>query len=124
VTDHATPVGSGTVARTKRILVEKRAEAAVIAWIRQQTTGYDGMAIPRVKGKRREVRRMLARRSQECWTATAVGRRCRGVPAAAGVGGLLSRNASRMTVGSTSVPPDIGDTTWPSNSSESYSLLI
>src|SRR5262249_36624622 len=65
VTDHATPVGSGTVARTKRIPVERRAEAAVIAWMRHQTTGYDGMAIPRVKGKRREVRRMLARRSQE-----------------------------------------------------------
>jgi hypothetical protein len=65
VTDHATPVGSGTVARTKRIPVEKRAEAAVIAWMRHQTTGYDGMLIPRVKGKRREVRRLLARRSQE-----------------------------------------------------------
>ena len=45
VTDHATPVGSGTVARTKRIPVEQRAEAAVIAWMRHQTTGYDGMAI-------------------------------------------------------------------------------
>lgn len=65
VTEHATPVGSGTVARTKRIPVEERAEAAVIAWMRHRTTGYDGMAIPRVKGKRREVRRMLARRSQE-----------------------------------------------------------
>ncbi len=65
VTAHATPVGSGTVARTKRIPVEQRAEAAVIAWMRHQTTGYDGMVIPRVKGKRREVRRMLARRSQE-----------------------------------------------------------
>jgi hypothetical protein len=65
VTEHATPVGSGTVARTKRIPVEQRAEAAVIAWLRHRTTGYDGMVIPRVKGKRREVRRMLARRSQE-----------------------------------------------------------
>jgi hypothetical protein len=65
VTDHATPVGSGTVARTKRIPVEQRAEAAVIAWLRHQTTGYDGMVVPRVKGKRREIRRMLARRSQE-----------------------------------------------------------
>jgi hypothetical protein len=65
VTDHATPVGSGTVARTRRIPVEQRAEAAVIAWMRHQTTGYDGMAIPRVRGKRREVRRLLARRSQE-----------------------------------------------------------
>jgi Uncharacterized conserved protein (DUF2293) len=65
VADHATPVGSGTVARTKRIPVEERAEAAVIAWMRHRTTGYDGMAIPRVKGERREVRRMLARRSQE-----------------------------------------------------------
>ena len=65
VTDHATPVGSGTVARTKRIPVEQRAEAAVIAWMRHSTTGYDGMVIPRIKGKRREVRRMLARRSHE-----------------------------------------------------------
>jgi hypothetical protein len=65
VTDHATPVGSGTVARTKRIPVEQRAEAAVIAWMRHQTTGYEGMMIPRVKGKRREVRRILARRSHE-----------------------------------------------------------
>ena len=65
VTEHATPVGSGTVARTKRIPVEQRAEAAVSAWMGHRTTGYDGMAIPRVKGKRREVRRMLARRSQE-----------------------------------------------------------
>jgi hypothetical protein len=37
----------------------------VIAWMRHRTTGYDGMAIPRVKAERREVRRMLARRSQE-----------------------------------------------------------
>lgn len=65
VTDHATPVGSGTVARTSRIPVEHRAEAAVIAWMRHRTTGYEGMVIPRVKGKRREVRRLLARRSQE-----------------------------------------------------------
>ena len=65
VADHATPVGSGTVARTKRIPVEQRAEAAVIAWMRHQTTGYDSMPIPRVKGKRREVRRLLAQRSNE-----------------------------------------------------------
>lgn len=63
VTTHATPVGSGTVARTQRIPVSQRAEAAVIAWMRHQTTGYDDMVIPRVRGQRREVRRMLARRS-------------------------------------------------------------
>jgi hypothetical protein len=65
VADHATPVGSGTVARTKRIPIEERVEAAVIAWMRHKTTGYDGMVIPRIKGRRREVRRLLARRSQE-----------------------------------------------------------
>jgi hypothetical protein len=65
VTEHATPVGSGTVARTKRISVEQRAAAAVTAWMRHQTTGYEGLAIPRVRGKRREVRRLLAQRSQE-----------------------------------------------------------
>jgi hypothetical protein len=79
VTDHATPVGSGTVARTKRIPVEQRAEAAVIAWMRHQTTGYDGMVIPRVKGKRRGVRRMLAQRSQEL-----LGRYRRGEPVTEG----------------------------------------
>jgi hypothetical protein len=65
VTEHATPVGSGTVARTKRIPVEQRAEAAVIAWMRHQTTAYDHMPIARIKGKRREIRRMLAQRSKE-----------------------------------------------------------
>lgn len=65
VTEHATPVGSGTVGRTKRIPIEERAEAAVIAWMRHQTTGYDDMVIPREKGKRREVRRMLAQRSRQ-----------------------------------------------------------
>jgi len=61
---HATPVGSGTVARTKRIPVERRAEAATIAWLRHQTTAYDDMKIPRVKGMRREVRRMFAEQSR------------------------------------------------------------
>jgi len=64
VADHATPVGSGTVARTQRIPVEQRAEAAVIAWMRHKTTAYEKMAIARVKGKRREIRRMLAGRSK------------------------------------------------------------
>jgi hypothetical protein len=64
VTAHATPVGSGTVARTKRLPVERRAEAAVIAWMRHRTTAYDGLAIPQVKGRRREVRRLLAGRSR------------------------------------------------------------
>ena len=64
VTSHATPVGSGTVARTERIPVEQRAEAAVIAWMRHQTTAYDDLQIPRVAGERRRVRRMLAERSK------------------------------------------------------------
>lgn len=79
VTEHATPAGSGTVARTKRIPIERRAEAAVIAWLRHRTTGYDGMVIPRVRGRRREVRRMLAQRSQEL-----LGRYRRGEPVAEG----------------------------------------
>ncbi len=64
VAAHATPVGSGTVARTQRIPVEERAAAAVIAWLRHQTTAYDHMRIARVKGKRREVRRELAAQSK------------------------------------------------------------
>lgn len=65
VAAHATPVGSGTVARTTRIPVERRARAAVIAWMRHQTTAYDSMRIPRVKGGRREARRLLAERSRQ-----------------------------------------------------------
>ncbi|MGN0879795.1 MAG: DUF2293 domain-containing protein [Oligosphaeraceae bacterium] len=65
VTAHAVPVGSGTVARTERIPLERRAEAAVIAWMRHQTTAYDHLTIARVKGARREVRRQLAARSRE-----------------------------------------------------------
>ena len=65
MTAHATPVGSGTVARTERIPVTRRAEAAVIAWLRHHTTAYDHMTIARVKGRRREVRRALAERSRE-----------------------------------------------------------
>ncbi|MEN8846678.1 MAG: DUF2293 domain-containing protein [Akkermansiaceae bacterium] len=64
VAEHAVPVGSGTVARTQRIPIEKRAESAVIAWMRHQTTAYDHMTIPREKGARREVRRMLAKESR------------------------------------------------------------
>ncbi len=65
ITEHAIPVGSGTVARTKMIPLEQRAEAATIAWMRHQTTAYDNMSIPREKGKRREVRKILAKRSKQ-----------------------------------------------------------
>ncbi|MFC1758106.1 DUF2293 domain-containing protein [Planctomycetota bacterium] len=65
VAAHATPVGSGTVARTQRIPIERRAESAVIAWLRHQTTAYDNLKIARVKGRRREVRRMLADQSRQ-----------------------------------------------------------
>lgn len=64
VAAHATPVGSGTVARTKQIPIERRAEAAVLAWLRHQTTGYDEMKVARVRGERRRVRRRLAESSR------------------------------------------------------------
>jgi hypothetical protein len=63
VTELATPIGSGTVARTERIPLEDRASSAVIAWMRHQTTGYENMTIARVKGRRRQVRRDLASQS-------------------------------------------------------------
>lgn len=85
IADHAVPVGSGTVARTKMIPIERRAEAATIAWMRHQTTAYDQMVIPREKGKRREVRRMLAQRSKNLLA------RYRGGGAAAGDGCPLRR---------------------------------
>ncbi len=89
VAKHATPVGSGTVARTHRIPIERRAEAAVIAWLRHQTTGFDTMQIPRVKGERREVRRMLAQRSRELLEAYR-----RGKPVVSGC--LLALALSRL----------------------------
>lgn len=66
---HAVPVGSGTVARTERIPIEDRAAAAVMAWMRHETTAYDHMHIPLVKGKRREVRRELAAQSKQVLSA-------------------------------------------------------
>ena len=63
ITEFTTPVGSGTVARTQRIPIEQRARAAVIAWMRHNTTDYDRRHIPHVAGKRREVRRDLAHES-------------------------------------------------------------
>jgi hypothetical protein len=74
VTAHATPVGSGAVARTQRIPIEDRAEAAVIAWMRHHTTAYDHMPIPREKGKRRELRRILAARSSALLDSYRAGR--------------------------------------------------
>ena len=65
VTAHAIPVGSGTVARTTTIPIKERAAKAVIAWMRHQTTAYDSMQIPFIKGKRREIKRMLAERSAQ-----------------------------------------------------------
>lgn len=90
VTAHATPVGSGTVARTKRIEIDRRAEAAVIAWMRHQTTAYDHMKVARVKGARREVRRELAEISRavldlhrrDTQHAPAACSLCRALPAA------------------------------------------
>lgn len=66
---HAVPVGSGTVARTERIPIEERAAAAVIAWMRHETTAYDQLHIPLVKGRRREVRRELAEKSRKILSA-------------------------------------------------------
>jgi hypothetical protein len=74
ITEHAAPVGSGTVARTERIPIGKRAEAATIAWMRHQTTAYESMRIARIKGKRREVRRQLAAQSVKLLQAYRQGR--------------------------------------------------
>lgn len=71
---HATPVGSGTVARTERIPIEERASAATTAWLRHQTTGYDQMVIPRVARRRREIRRMLAQGSSQLLAEYRAGR--------------------------------------------------
>lgn len=63
VCEHAIPIGSGTVARTSLIPIEERASRAVIAWMRHQTTFYDQLNIPNIKGERRAVRRQFAQQS-------------------------------------------------------------
>jgi len=63
VADRATPISSGTVARTKLFPIDERAEAALIAWMRHQTTEYDSMTI-RNEDMRAEVRRELAEQSR------------------------------------------------------------
>lgn len=64
ITEHAIPVGSGTVARTAMIPVEERAARAVIAWMRHQTTAYDHIQIAHIKGERRAVKREFAKQSK------------------------------------------------------------
>jgi hypothetical protein len=96
ITLHATPVGSGTVARTQRIPIEQRADAATIAWLRHQTTAYDSMHIPRVKGMRRDVRRLLAQRARELLDAYRRG--ATGDPAACPLCRALSRGGREARV--------------------------
>jgi hypothetical protein len=63
VAELSNQVGSGTVARTQMISIEERAAKAVVAWMRHQTTAYDNMKIPHIKGERRIVRKNLAKQS-------------------------------------------------------------
>jgi hypothetical protein len=63
VTNHAIPIGSGTVARTQMLPLRERAARAVIAWMRHNTTVYDSLKIKRIKGERRKTRRLLAEQS-------------------------------------------------------------
>jgi hypothetical protein len=60
--------------RLARAVAERRAEAAVIAWMRHHTTAYDNMQIARIKGERRAVRRQLAERSRSLLDGYRAGR--------------------------------------------------
>ena len=64
VKEHAVPVGSGTVARSSSVTLDDKAALAVMAWMRHQTSSYDSISVPRVKGARRELRRQIARQSE------------------------------------------------------------
>ena len=64
VKEHAVPVGSGTVARSSSVTLEDKAALAVMAWMRHQTSAYDSTSVARVKGARRELRRLIARQSE------------------------------------------------------------
>jgi hypothetical protein len=63
VAAQSTPVGSGTVARTQRISLDDKAELALLAWLRHQTSDYDRLPVARVKGARRALRHQIARQS-------------------------------------------------------------
>lgn len=65
VKEHAVPVGSGTVARSSSVNLNDKAALAVMAWMRHQTSDYDSTSVPRIKGARRELRRKIARRSEQ-----------------------------------------------------------
>jgi hypothetical protein len=65
VAAQATPVGSGTVARTQRLGLEEKAELALMAWLRHQTSDYDRRQVARIKGERRAVRRQIAVQSRQ-----------------------------------------------------------
>jgi len=64
IADHATPVGSGTVARTARIPIRgtRRGRRDRLDAPPNHRLRCDD-PVPRIKGKRREVRRTLAQRS-------------------------------------------------------------
>lgn len=79
VAAQATPVGSGSVARTARLNLADKAELALMAWLRHQTSDYDRMHVARIKGERREVRRRIAVQSRQL-----LERYRRGEPIAAG----------------------------------------
>jgi hypothetical protein len=64
VREHAVPVGSGTVARSSSVTLEDNAALAVTAWMRHQISAYDSTSVVRVKGARRELRRLIARQSE------------------------------------------------------------
>jgi len=64
VKEHAVPVGSGTVARSSSVTLDDKAALAVMAWMRHQTSSYDSISVPRVKGARRELRRQIARQTE------------------------------------------------------------
>lgn len=68
VADHSTPVGSRTVARTKRISTAARAAKAVIAWMRHQATAYEGIQVAKGKNERRKLRKQMARESIDILT--------------------------------------------------------
>ena len=53
ITEFTTLVSSGTIARTQRIPIGLRARAAVIAWMRHNTTAYDHDA--QVRGQTPQV---------------------------------------------------------------------
>lgn len=59
ITQFATPIGSGTVARSSTLSLDLKAQKAINGWVRHRLTPYESLKIARVKGARANARKLM-----------------------------------------------------------------